>query len=144
VFSLTHPDGWQLDTDPERIDRDRVHHWLSTDAYWALGRSRETTERALAGSTPYGVYRPQDGGQVAIARVVTDRATFGWLCDLYVDPQARGRGLGTWLAGSIRDHLAGYGVRRIALSTADAHGVYAKLGFTPASPARWMEWVHQR
>lgn len=144
MFSLTHPDGWQLDTDPERIDRERVHHWLSTDAYWALGRSRETTERALAGSTPYGLYRPQDGGQVAVARVITDRATFGWLCDLYVDPQARGRGLGTWLAGAIRDHLAGYGVRRIALSTADAHGVYAKLGFTPAPPGGWMEWVNER
>ncbi|WKU03668.1 GNAT family N-acetyltransferase [Micromonospora sp. HUAS LYJ1] len=144
MFSLTHPDGWQLDTDPERLDRGLVHDWLSTDAYWALGRSRETTERAFAGSTPYGVYRPEDGAQVAVARVITDRATFGWLCDLFVAREARGRGLGTWLAGAIRDHLAGYGVRRIALATADAHGVYAKLGFTPAPPDQWMEWVNER
>ncbi|MBO4159877.1 GNAT family N-acetyltransferase [Micromonospora antibiotica] len=144
MFSLTRPDGYQLSTDPERIDRDRVHHWLSTDAYWALDRSRETTERAFAGSIPYGVYRPEDGAQVAVGRVVTDRATFGWLCDVYVAPEARGRGLGTWLAGAVRDHLAGFGVRRIALTTLDAHGVYAKVGFTPAPPQQWMAWVNGR
>lgn len=141
---MTHPDGYQLSTDPERIDRDRVHHWLSTDAYWARGRSRETTDRSFAGSIPYGVYRPEDGTQVAVARVITDRATFGWLCDVYVAPEVRGRGLGTWLAGAVRDHLASLGVRRIALATHDAHGVYAKLGFTPVPAERWMEWVTGR
>ncbi|WFE63499.1 GNAT family N-acetyltransferase [Micromonospora sp. WMMD714] len=144
MFTLIHPDGHQLSTDPERIDRDRVHHWLSTDAYWALGRGRETTDRSFAGSIPYGVYRPGDGAQVAVARAVTDRATFGWICDVYVAPGARGHGLGSWLAGAVRDHLASFGVRRIGLATLDAHGMYAKLGFTPVPPQRWMEWVSER
>lgn len=140
VFTLTRADGYQLSTDPDRLDLDRVHHWLSTDAYWALGRERETVARAFAGSIGFGVYRPEDGRQVAVARVVTDRATFAWLCDVYVDPAQRGRGLGTWLAGAARDHLAELGVRRIVLATNDAHGVYAQVGFAPVDPTRWMEY----
>ncbi|MBM0239483.1 hypothetical protein JNW88_24245 [Micromonospora sp. ATA32] len=62
----------QLSSDPDRIDLDRVHHWLCTDAYWALGRDRGTVARAFAGSVPFGVYRPGDGAQVAVARTVTD------------------------------------------------------------------------
>ncbi|MFI2650607.1 GNAT family N-acetyltransferase [Micromonospora fulviviridis] len=140
MFTLTRHDGYLLSTDPDRLDLDRVHHWLSTDAYWALGRDRDTVGRAFAGSIGFGVYRPGDGRQVAVARVVTDRATFAWLCDVYVDQAERGRGLGTWLAGAARDHLAEWGVRRIVLATNDAHGVYAKVGFTPVEPGRWMEY----
>jgi GNAT superfamily N-acetyltransferase len=71
--------------------------------------------------------------------VVTDRATFAWLCDVYVDPAARGRGLGTALVAAARDHLAPYGLRRVLLATNDAHGVYARLGFEPlAEPQKWM------
>ncbi|MEV0152956.1 GNAT family N-acetyltransferase [Micromonospora sp. NPDC050686] len=139
MLTLTRADGYQLSTDPGRLDLDLVHHWLSTDAYWALGRDRATVERAFAGSIGYGVYRPGDGGQVAVARVVTDGATFAWLCDVYVDRAERGRGLGGWLAGAARDHLAGLGVRRILLATNDAHGVYAKLGFAPVAPDRYMQ-----
>ncbi|MGK5737356.1 GNAT family N-acetyltransferase [Micromonospora sp. URMC 103] len=139
MFTVTRADGYLLTTDPGRLDLARVHHWLSTDAYWAIGRERETVEHSFAGSIPFGVYRPGDGRQVAVARVVTDRATFAWLCDVYVDPAERGRGLGTWLAASVRDHLADLGVRRIVLATNDAHGVYAKVGFTPVHPERWME-----
>ncbi|MGS2613767.1 GNAT family N-acetyltransferase [Micromonospora sp. LZ34] len=140
MFTLTRDDGYLLSTDPQRIDLDRVHHWLSTDAYWALGRDRETVARAFAGSVPFGVYRPGDGRQVAVARAVTDRATFAWLCDVYVDRDERGRGLGSWLAEAVRDHLDALGVRRILLATVDAHGVYAKVGFTPMpDPHRWMQ-----
>ncbi|MGC5286098.1 GNAT family N-acetyltransferase [Micromonospora sp. DT231] len=140
MFSLTRTDGYLLSTDPDRLDLARVHLWLSTDAYWALGRDRETTARAFAGSLPFGVYRPEDGQQVAVARVVTDGATFAWLCDVYVDRAARGRGLGGWMAGAIRDHLDDLGVRRILLITKDAHEVYARLGFTPLDvPERWMQ-----
>lgn len=139
VFTLSRADGYQISTDPDRLDLDRVHRWLSTDAYWALGRDRETVGRAFAGSIGFGVYRPDDGAQVAVARVVTDRATFAWLCDVYVDPAERGGGLGTWLAGAVRDHLAELGVRRILLATADAHGVYAKVGFAPVTPEHWMQ-----
>ncbi|MFD2763735.1 GNAT family N-acetyltransferase [Micromonospora eburnea] len=139
MFTLTRPDGYQLSTDPARLDLDRVHHWLATDAYWAIGRERDAVERAFAGSIGFGVYRPGDGQQVAVARVVTDRATFAWLCDVYVDRSERGRGLGTWLAGAVRDHLAELGVHRIVLATNDAHGVYAKIGFVPVEPNRWMQ-----
>ncbi|PZG01326.1 GNAT family N-acetyltransferase [Micromonospora deserti] len=140
MLTLTRHDGYLLSTDPERIDLDLVHRWLSTDAYWAIGRSRETMAKAFAGSVPFGVYRPGDGRQVAVARTVTDRATFAWLCDVYVDPAERGRGLGTWLAGMVRDHLDGLGVRRILLATRDAHAVYEKVGFTPMTdPHRWLQ-----
>ncbi|MFD4209146.1 GNAT family N-acetyltransferase [Micromonospora tulbaghiae] len=139
MFTLTRADGYEISTDPDRIDLDLVHVWLATDAYWALGRERETVARAFAGSIGFGVYRPGDGRQVAVARVVTDGTTFAWLCDVYVDPAERGRGLGTWLAGVVRDHLGELGVRRILLATLDAHGVYAKIGFRPVVPDRWME-----
>ena len=133
-------DGYELTTDPGRLDLRLVHEWLSTDAYWALGRSREVMDRGTAGSINYGVYRPDDGRQVAFARAVTDSATFAWLCDVYVDRAERGRGLGTWLVGAARDHLADLGVPRVLLATADAHGMYARIGFNPlAAPDRWME-----
>ncbi|MEU7929869.1 GNAT family N-acetyltransferase [Micromonospora sp. NPDC049801] len=139
MFTLTRPDGHLLSTDPARLDLDRVHHWLSTDAYWALGRDRDSVVRAFAGSLPFGIYRTDDDSQVAVARVVTDRATFAWLCDVYVDRAARGLGLGTWLVGAVRDHLDELGVRRILLITNDAHEVYARAGFTPLDvPERWM------
>lgn len=140
VLTIAREDGYQLCTDPERVDVDRVHHWLSTDAYWALGRSRTVLVRAIAGSIVYGIYRPGDGHQVAFARAVSDGATFAWLCDVYVDRDERGRGLGTWLASAARDHLATLGVPRILLATLDAHGVYAKLGFQPVAPDRYLEW----
>jgi GNAT superfamily N-acetyltransferase len=133
-------DGYELSTDPRRIDVDRVHRWLSTDAYWANDRPRSVVVRSLVGSTVYGLYRPGDRQQVAFARAVTDLATFAWLCDVYVEPAERGHGLGTWLATAVRDDLHARGVTRILLATWDAHGVYAKAGFTPlAEPGRWME-----
>jgi GNAT superfamily N-acetyltransferase len=117
-----------------------VHHWLSTDAYWALGRPRAVVEKAAAGSLNYGLFRPGDSRQVAYARAVTDRATFAWICDVYVDRAARGTGLGRWLVGTVRDDLRVRGVRRLLLATADAHGLYATVGFAPlAEPDRWME-----
>lgn len=135
---------YELSTDPGRIDVDRVHDWLANDAYWALGRPREVIERAIAGSLVFGAYRCADGAQVAFARAITDRATFAWLCDVYVDRAARGNGLGTWLVSAVRDHLAALGVRRVLLATLDAHGVYTKLGWTPlADPERWMELDHR-
>ncbi|MFD7257673.1 GNAT family N-acetyltransferase [Streptomyces sp. NPDC059874] len=123
-------DGYEVDVDPDRLDVDLVHHWLSTDAFWALGRSRATVEQSIRASVNFGVY-DREGRQVAYARVVTDLATFGWLCDVYVDRDHRGAGLGTWLAEAVRDHLAPYALKRVMLSTLDAHGVYAKAGFVP-------------
>ncbi|MHA5047466.1 GNAT family N-acetyltransferase [Streptomyces sp. SD15] len=138
------PEGYEISADPTRIDIDRVHHWLSTDAYWAQGRPREKQQRAITGSLNFGVYDETSGEQVAYARVVTDEATFAWLCDVYVAPSARGKGLGTALVAAVRDHLQPLGLRRILLATHDAHGVYEKLGFTPLDrPDQWMALMLQ-
>ncbi|MER5708206.1 GNAT family N-acetyltransferase [Streptomyces sp. NPDC002122] len=131
--------AYEISADPARIDAARVHHWLSTDAYWALGRPREKQDAAIAGSLNFGAYHGETGEMAAYARVITDYATFAWLCDVYVDPRARGTGLGTALVEAVRDHLAPHGLRRILLATADAHGVYKKVGFTPLqNPDNWM------
>lgn len=132
-------DGYELDSELARLDLERVHSWLSTDAYWALGRSLETVQRATEGSLSFGLYSPS-GELVGFARVVTDLATFAWLCDVYIAPDSRGRGLGTWLVGVIRDRLQAAGVYRILLATSTAHGVYEKVGFGPlVEPGKWME-----
>ncbi|NUU20380.1 MAG: GNAT family N-acetyltransferase [Streptomycetaceae bacterium] len=132
-------DGYEISTDSQRIDAERVHRWLSTDAYWALGRDRDKQDAAIDGSLNFGVYDMVSGEQVAYARVVTDRATFGWLCDVYVDPSVRGKGIGTAMVGAVREELRSYGIKRILLATHDAHGVYEKLGFAPLErPDRWM------
>ncbi len=136
-------DDYEISSDPDRLDAALVHHWLSTDAHWALGRSRDKQDRAMAGSLNFGAYDRASGAQVGYARVVTDRATFAWLCDVYIDRQARGKGLGTALVTAARDELEGYGVRRMLLSTPDAHGVYAKIGFKGlAEPDEWMTYTY--
>ncbi|MFE2549916.1 GNAT family N-acetyltransferase [Streptomyces sp. NPDC059355] len=138
------PDGCELSTDPARLDAELIHRWLSQDSYWALGRSREKQDEAIAHSLNFGVYDTASGAQLGYARVVTDRATFAWLCDVYVDRAARGRNLGTGLVAAIRDHLAPYGLRRVMLATADAHAVYAKVGFEPlADTEKWMLFGEQ-
>jgi GNAT superfamily N-acetyltransferase len=132
-------DGYEIDTAPERLDLKLLHAWLSTDAYWARGRSAEVVARSVEGSLCFGVYAP-DGALTGFARVVTDGATFAWLCDVYVSSSTRGIGLGGWLVRVVRDHLQERGVYRILLATADAHEVYTRAGFTPlAVPGRWME-----
>ncbi|SFF69012.1 Acetyltransferase (GNAT) family protein [Actinacidiphila alni] len=130
---------YEISADPARLDVPRIHDWLANDSYWAKGRTLATQEAAMAGSLNFGAYHPDTGAQHAYARVVTDHATFAYLCDVYVDPATRGQGLGTALVTAVRDHLAPYGLRRILLATDDAHGVYAKVGFEPLkSPANWM------
>lgn len=86
-------------------------------------------EASVAGSVPVGVYR--DGTQVGYGRVVTDRATFAWIADVFVDESARGQGIGTWIAQALVDYVQDLGVYRILLATHDAHDVYAKVGFSP-------------
>ncbi|MGW5848998.1 GNAT family N-acetyltransferase [Streptomyces sp. NPDC055254] len=133
------PAGCEISTDPARLDAALIHRWLSEDSYWALGRSREKQDAALAHSLNFGVYDSASGAQLGYARVVTDMSTFGWLCDVYIAPDARGKGLGTALARAVREHLEPYGLRRILLATADAHEVYAQVGFTPLThPQKWM------
>ncbi|WP_035803337.1 GNAT family N-acetyltransferase [Kitasatospora mediocidica] len=138
------PDGYEISTDAERLDVALIHRWLSEDAYWALGRAREKQDAAIAGSLNFGLYDSASGAQLGYARVVTDRATFAWLCDVYIAPAARGKGLGTALVATVRDHLTPYGLRRVLLATADAHEVYARVGYAPmAKPEKWMVFGEQ-
>jgi len=126
-----------LSDDRDRLDIARIHGWLAS-SYWSPGIERERVERAIAGSHPIGAYR--DGVQVGFARAITDRATFAWIADVFVDDSARGQGIGRAMAGWFVDHPDLTGLRRIGLVTADAHGVYAKLGFHPLlRPDRYME-----
>lgn len=139
------PPGHFVSDSPDLLDLARVHHWLSTDAYWALGRSLEKQRAAVAGSLNFGVYEdvPESGGTVrreqrAYARVVTDRATFGWLCDVYVPPEARGRGLAKALLAAVRARMAEFGVRRVLLVTQTAQELYRAVGYEEVEPGKWM------
>ncbi|WP_193613353.1 GNAT family N-acetyltransferase [Nocardioides lijunqiniae] len=127
----------EVTTDPERLDVGLVHRWLSEDSYWALGRSREVMDRAVAGSLSFAAL--DDGRQVGYARVVTDGATFAWLCDVYVDRAARGRDVAKALVAAVDATLTELGVRRTLLATEDAHALYTPVGFEPLSdPHRWL------
>jgi GNAT superfamily N-acetyltransferase len=107
-------------------------------AYWAQGRSRTVIERSLSTSLTFGLY--YEGSQVGLARVVTDYATFGWLCDVFILPDHRGNGQGKWLIETVVSHPELRHLRRLLLATRDAHGLYAQYGFTPlVAPDRWME-----
>ena len=126
-----------LSDDASRLQIDRIHGWLAS-SYWSPGIERALVERAIAGSHCLGAYR--DDEQVAFARMITDHATFAWLADVWVAESMRGQGLGRRMVGWFLDHPLFAGLRRIGLVTADAHGVYAGLGFHPLVRAdRYME-----
>ncbi len=127
---------YEVSTDPGRLDMAVIHGFLRT-AYWSEAIPRETVERAVAGSLNFGLYGPE--GQLGYARVVTDKATFAWICDVFVLEAARGQGLGQWLIGCIMGHPALQGLRRWMLATADAHDLYRPFGFEiPVEPERLM------
>lgn len=128
----------EISAQPDRLDRDLVHRFLSEEAYWSPGVSREMVDRAIDHSLCFGAY-DEDGSQIGFARVVTDHATFAWVCDVFVVEQARGRGVGKALVGAIVEHPSVRDVRRIVLATEDAHGLYEQFGFTPPSDAyKWL------
>lgn len=117
-----------VSTDPAKLDVGAVHAFLSR-AYWSVGIPRATVGRALNHSLCFGLY---DGGaQIGLARVVTDHATFAYLCDVYVLESHRGRGLGKWLIECVMAHPSIPGLRRFNLATVDAHSLYARHGFKP-------------
>lgn len=129
----------RISDDPAELDHDRIHRWILEESYWAKGRSVENQETAIANSWNFGAYDEKTGEQLGYTRVVTDRATFAWLCDVFVDDSARGRGVGKALVAAVVDALEPLGLRRAALATADAHGLYAQYGFEPLEqPDRWM------
>jgi GNAT superfamily N-acetyltransferase len=127
-----------VSTDPALLDLAFIHDFLAHRSYWAAGRPLEVVRRSIDHSLCFGLYA--QGRQVGFARVVTDRATFAWLCDVFVLEQYRGQGLGKWLVGCVLGHPALRGLRRVLLGTRDAHGLYARYGFTPlADPSRFLE-----
>ena len=121
----------------EAMQFDRVHGWL-TSSYWSPGIEREKVEKAAAGSSI--VIGAFDGDlQVGYCRIISDRTTFGWVCDVFVDSEYRGRGIARKMVNYALQDVDHQGMRRWVLATADAHGVYAKLGFAPlVEPQRWM------
>jgi GNAT superfamily N-acetyltransferase len=131
--------GWLISDDPARFDLARAHAWIAEESYWAPGIPLAVFERSIANSLVVGAY-DAEGGMAAMARLVTDRATFGWLCDVFVDEAHRGRGLSKAVTAYLMAHPDLQGFRRWALGTRDAHGLYAQFGFTPLiDTSRWME-----
>jgi GNAT superfamily N-acetyltransferase len=121
------PDGFELDDDPARVDVDELHRFLSNEAYWALGRPRETVERLVReAQRVVGLYR--DGRQVGFCRAFTDGVAIVYLADVYVHPEVRGRGLGVELVREMIEN-GPYGGLKWILHTADAHGLYEQFGF---------------
>ena len=126
-----------ISTEPGRLDIDLIYRFLSDEAYWSLGESRAPVERALANSLCFGADLGKE--QVGLARVVTDRATFAWVSDVFVVSEYRGRGYGKRLMQAVVDHPELIGLRRLLLATRDAHGLYAQFGFEPLpAPERFM------
>lgn len=123
-------EGYEVSTDPGRIDLDYVHHYLSELSYWAGGIPRDVVARSIANSIAFGLYGP-DGKQAGFARVITDRATFAWLADVFIDPGRQGLGLGKGLLEAILDHPELQALRRFMLVTLDAHSLYQQYGFGP-------------
>ncbi len=139
VFEHATGDGYTISDDPARFDLPRAHGWISEKSYWGKQIPYVVFATAIRNSLTFAAYAP-DGQMAAMARVVTDRATFGWLCDVFVDEAHRGQGLGKALMGYFKAHPDLQGFRRMHLATADAHDLYRQFGFTDLTGAdRWME-----
>ena len=131
-------DEFLISTDRSRLDIDAIQLFLENDSYWARTRTPEQTRTAIENSICFGVYH--SGRQIGFARVVSDRATFAYLGDVYVIDEYRGRGLSKWLMEVIVAHPQLQGLRRWVLATRDAHTLYEKFGFHElVHPERWME-----
>ena len=130
-------DGYTISNDHARLDVDAIHAYLTT-SYWAQGIPRDTVARSLQHSTGYGLYAP-DGAQVGFTRVITDWTTFAYFCDVYVLDAHRGRGLGVWLMEIALAQPELRGIRRLSLTTRDAHGLYEKFGFGRTEFGRFMD-----
>lgn len=128
---------FEISTDPLRIDIDAVHAYL-TLSYWSEGVPKGVVQRAISNSLCFSLF--VDGRQIGFARVVTDRATFAYLCDVYVLEEYRGKGLGKWLVEVVQSHPDLQGLRRFMLATRDAHSLYVQFSFQSLNnPEKFME-----
>ena len=126
-----------VSTDPARLDVDVIHGFLSR-SYWATGIPRETVERSIRHSICFGAF--EEGRQVGFARVISDRATYAYVADVFVLPSHRGRSIGKRLMACITSHPELQDLRLWTLFTRDAHGLYRQYGFQDARyPDRLME-----
>ena len=126
-----------ISTDPARLDVFAVHEYL-TRSYWAAGIPKDVVAKSLEGSLCFGLY--EGSRQIGLARVITDKATFAYLCDVYVLEDYRGLGLGKWLMSVVQSHPDLQRLRRFVLITRDAHGLYEQFGFSGLKePDRYME-----
>ncbi len=131
-FSVSH--------EKSRLQLDRIHDFLSNQAYWCLGIPKAVVEQALKHSLCFGLYENKLGIQIGFARVVTDQATFAWLCDIYVEREFRGKGLSKMLMSEMMKHPSLKKLRRMCLTTKDGHFLYEKFGFEiTKTPNYWME-----
>jgi GNAT superfamily N-acetyltransferase len=132
-------EGYTISNDKTKLDVRMIHHFLYTTAHWAVGRPMSVVRKSIDNSLCFGVF---DGDkQVGFARIVTDGATVGWICDMFIIASHRGSGLGRWLIECMMDHPDIKGLRRILLNTRDAHDLYVKYaGFRPLlKPESWLE-----
>jgi GNAT superfamily N-acetyltransferase len=129
---------YEIDTDKRRLDLSTIHRYLSEESYWAKNRTLEQTLTAIENSLCFGVYRSRK--QVGFARVITDKATFAYIGDVFVLQEHRGTGLSKWLMETIVTQPDLQGLRRWLLATHDAHGLYRQFDFNGLRfPERWME-----
>lgn len=122
-------DGYTISTNPSRLDLQVIHQYLSRDSYWAQNIPLEVVERSIANSFCFGIYYNSE--QVGFARLITDKATFAYLADVFLLPEHRGKGLSKWLMTVIHSHPEMQGLRRWMLGTRDAHGLYKQFGWVP-------------
>jgi GNAT superfamily N-acetyltransferase len=131
-------DNYTISTDKTRLDAQAIHDFLSNHSYWAKGRTMESVLRSIDHSLCFGLYFGRE--QVGFARVITDFTTFGYLADVYILVEHRGKGHGRWLLEEILQHPQLQNLRRFVLATKDAHHLYSQVGFKPLSKTeRWME-----
>jgi GNAT superfamily N-acetyltransferase len=130
--------GYQISTDKNLLDFEVIHKYLNEDSYWANGMPVDVLKTAIENSVCFGVFYLQQ--QIGFASVITDKATFAYIGNVFVLPEFRGKGLSKWLMQTIMAHPELQGLRRWSLATADAHGLYKQFGFKEIShPDRWME-----
>lgn len=132
-------DNFIISTDKQKLQIEIIHEYLCTQSYWAKNISLSTVKRSIEGSVCFGLY-DQDK-QVGFARVITDGATFGYLADVFILKEYRGKGLAKWMLQEILAYKAFQNFRRWMLATKDAHRLYEQVGFKALSkPERFMQY----
>jgi GNAT superfamily N-acetyltransferase len=136
--------AYTISTDPDKLQLEVIHRYLTEEAYWTTGRTREMTEKSIEHSLCFGVYFHDQ--QVGFARVITDYTIFAYLCDVFILTEFQGQGLGKWLTETILKVLDDEGVRWTMLATRDAHELYEDYGGFQKLylPEKWMGRVNPR